>query len=65
MLKRFYANHVHPVMPIMVSEQFRSIETEYFVVFEYASKDTLRDYITVYRQIYDYLQLFNVRAVAL
>lgn len=51
-------------MPIFVKEQFDSIETEYFVVFEYASMETLKDYTKIYQKIYDFLKLFNVRGLA-
>ncbi len=35
LLKRFYSTHVHPILPILMKEQYYSIETENYVVLEY------------------------------
>lgn len=51
-------------MPIFVPDQFSSIETDYFVTLEYNSLDVLKEYTKLYPKIYDFIKLFNVRAVA-
>jgi len=51
-------------LPIFVPDQFSSIETDYFVTLEYNSLDVLKEYTKLYPKIYDFIKLFNVRAVA-